>query len=69
MNLQLFFAAMLVYLALNKVVPYVLTSSVGIDIVDDSVNLLKTQERTLAPAAVIAGVVAVVTNYMLSEDF
>ena len=69
MNLMIFFTAMIVYIVLSKVVPYVLTSSVGIEIVDDSVSLLKTQERSLAPAAVLAGVVAVVTNYILSEDF
>ena len=69
MNLQVFFTAMIVYLVLSKVVPVVLTSPTGIEIVDDSVGLLKVQERSLAPAAVIAGLVAVVTNYVLSEDF
>ena len=69
MNLQIFFTAMVVYLVLSKVAPAVLNSPTGIDIVDDSVGLLKTQERSLAPAAVLAGVVAVVTNYVLSEDF
>ena len=69
MNLQIFFTAMVVYLVLSKVAPSVLTSPTGIDIVDDSVGLLKTQERSLAPAAVVAALVAVVTNYVLSEDF
>jgi hypothetical protein len=69
MNLKLFFTAMVVYIVMSKVVPSVLTSPIGINIVDDSVDLLKVQERSLAPAAVLAGVVATVTNYVLSEDF
>lgn len=69
MNLQVFFTAMIVYLVLSKVVPVVLTFPTDIEIVDDSVGLLKVQERSLAPAAVIAGLVAAVTNYVLSEDF
>ena len=69
MNLQIFFTAMVVYLVLSKIIPSVLTSPTGIDIVDESVGLLKTQEKSLAPAAVLAGLVAVVTNYVLSEDF
>ena len=69
MNLKIFFTAMVVYLVLSKVVPSVISSPMGIDIVDESVDLLKIQEKSLAPAAVIAGVVAVVTSYILSEDF
>ena len=69
MNLKIFFTAMIVYVVMSKVVPSVLTSPTGIDIVDDSVDLLKIQERSLAPAAVLAGVAATVTNYVLAEDF
>jgi len=69
MNLKIFFTAMVVYLVLSKVGPSVVSSPMGIDIVDESVDLLKTQEKSLAPAAVISGVVAVVTSYILSEDF
>ena len=69
MNLQVFFTAMIVYLVISKVGPMVITPPTGIDIVDESVGLLKSQERKLAPAAVVAGLVAAVTNYLLSEDF
>ena len=69
MNLQIFFTAMVVYLVFSKLVPVVITPPTGIDIVDESVGLLKTQEKKLAPAAVVAGLVAVVTSYLLSEDF
>ena len=69
MNFRVFFTAIIVYIVLSKVVPVMLTSPTGIDIVDDSVGLIKTQEKSLAPAAVVAALVAVVPNYVLSEDF
>ena len=69
MNLQVFFTAMIVYLVISKAGPVIITPPTGIDIVDESVDLLKSQERKMAPAAVVAGLVAVVTNYLVSEDF
>jgi hypothetical protein len=64
MNYQLVVTSMFIYIALSQVVPKVITKSTGVSAIDDTVTLLISQQNSIVPGAILAGLVTFLTMYV-----
>ena len=60
--------AMILYLAISKILPEILKQPTNIKFIDDIVAMLITQRGSLTPGVILTGVIVFLTNY-ISDDF
>jgi hypothetical protein len=60
--------AMILYLAISKILPEILKQPTNIKFIDDIVAMLITQRGSLTPGVILTGVIVFLTNY-ISDEF
>jgi hypothetical protein len=61
--------SMVLYLTIAKLLPEVLKKPTGIGIIDDLNMMLIAQKGSLASGAVLTGIVALLSQYIIDQEF
>lgn len=61
--------SMVVYLVIAKFLPEILRKPTGIGIIDDLTMSLIAQKGSLASGAVLTGIIALLSQYIIDQEF
>lgn len=61
--------SMVLYLVIAKFLPEILKKPTGIGIIDDLNMMLIAQKGSLASGAVLAGLIALLSQYIIDQEF
>lgn len=61
--------SMVVYLVIAKFLPEILRKPTGIGIIDDLTMSLIAQKGSLAPGAVLTGIITLLSQYIIDQEF
>lgn len=61
--------SMVLYLVIAKFLPEILKKPTGIGIIDDLNMMLIAQKGSLASGAVLAGLIALLSQYIMDQEF
>lgn len=61
--------SMVVYLVIAKFLPEIIKTPTGIGIIDDLNMMLIAQKGSLAPGAVLTGIIALLSQYIIDQEF
>lgn len=61
--------SMVLYLVIAKFLPEILKKPTGIGIIDDLNMMLIAQKGSLASGAVLAGIIALLSQYIMDQEF
>lgn len=61
--------SMVLYLVIAKFLPEILKKPTGIGIIDDLNMMLIAQKGTLASGAVLTGLIALLSQYIIDQEF
>lgn len=61
--------SMVVYLVIAKFLPEIIKTPTGIGIIDDLNMMLIAQKGSLAPGAVLTGIITLLSQYIIDQEF
>jgi hypothetical protein len=61
--------SMVLFLIIAKLIPEIIKKPTGIGIIDDINMLLIAHKDSLAPGAVLTGVITILTYYIIDQEF
>lgn len=61
--------SMVVYLVIAKFLPEIIKTPTGIGIIDDLNMMLIAQKGSLASGAVLTGIIALLSQYIIDQEF